>query len=117
MNRFRLRSRTTRRSRLTPEQRAMVRARDQARSRMMACTPEEAASTIDRVKTLRASLPRGIGAHRKLAEDLGCVAAPSHTSPVNKLNSLLGGYRRLYPSVLERWNRVLDRYRAAGWPC
>ena len=116
MNRFRLRTRSTRRSRLTPAQRELVRARDQARSRMMACSPEESAPTIARVNALRAVLPR-TGAHRQLAEDLGCVPAPSHNSPVIRLNSALKGHRRLYPSILERWNRVLDRYKAAGWPC
>jgi hypothetical protein len=119
MNRFRLRTRRGRgaRPRLTPQEREIIRARDQQRAILGLASPQEAQPTIDRVNALREALPRGKGAHTRLAEEMGITAAPSHCSPLVRLHSVLKGYRRVYPSELARWNRVLDRYRAAGWPC
>lgn len=110
--RFRLRGATKKRAGRNPAWRAI----SAARSVLTAVPPEDCKPVFDRARQLRAVLPRD-GSHRRFAEECGITKAPSHRSPVNRLNSILSGYRRVYPSTLARMARVLDRYRAAGWPC
>lgn len=109
--RFRLRPRKARKGR--SEAWKALRA---AHNRIRALPPADCEAVFARANSLLASLPRD-GSHRRFAEDCGIRKAPSHNSPVIRLKTILQGHRWVYPQTLARMARVLDRYRAAGWPC